>query len=281
MRDRGPNPDETPAEVDRLLRALADLETDGDIEAPADERLQAYREGRLNAEEIRELEELLARSGAGRRRLLELAGVDRSLPLKRVRRAVLGGLSQQPRKPLWRSGWVSAAAVAATVVLALLALLPRPGALPGGLAFDVSARGLAEVRGAEAMPSEVRVHPATPVRIFLRPRGESPAGLSFALFRQQGGALRRVRQPEEVRLTDDRGSATFTGTAATVLATRAPGVYPLYAVVSSLSIEKELPARVDLTPGEDPARALRAAGRLVYPLKVILLRNDPPAQGEE
>jgi hypothetical protein len=81
-----------------------------------------------------------------------------------------------------------------------------------------------------------------------------------------------------VLLASDRGSATFTGTAATVLATRTPGVYPLYAVVS---IEKELPARVEVTPGEDPARALRAAGRLVYPLTVTLLRDDPPAEEGE
>jgi hypothetical protein len=291
MRDRGPQPDETPAEVDRLLRALADRDpsaADG-LEAPSDLVLQAYREGRLSAEEERELEDLLARSGEGRRRLVELAGIDRSLPWKRVRRTVLRGLGEaardrRPRRPreTRRAGrrWATAAAiagVAAMVVLALLVLLPRPGALPAGLAFDVSARGLATVRG-EEMPREVRVHPATAVRIFLRPRGASPAGLSFALFRREDHTLRRVRQPEEVRLASDRGSATFTGAAATVLGHRAPGVYPLYAVVSS---DPELPGRVDLTAAEDPVRALSAAGRLVYPLKVILLPDDPATKGGE
>jgi hypothetical protein len=281
MRDRDPNREETPAEVDRLLRALADQEPDGDGDAPADERLAAYREGRLSAEEARELEGLLARSAAGRRRLLELAGIDQSLPLRRVRRAVLGQAVRQRSgragRPRQMTAWVSAAAVAATIVLALLVLLPRPGALPRGLAYDVSARGLAEVRSAEAVPSEVRAYPATAVRILLRPRGESPAGLSFALFRRQGGALRRVRQPEEVRLISDRGSATFTGAAAAVLATRIPGVYPLYAVISN---RQELPARVELAPGEDPARTLAGSGRLVYPLRVTLLRDEPPAEEE-
>jgi hypothetical protein len=283
MRDRGPHRDETPAEVDRLLRALADEEPDGDGETPADERLAAYREGRLTAEEAREVEGLLARSATGRRRLLALAGIDRSLPLKRVRRAVLGEAARQ-RRPRRRSPWLSAAAVAAvaavaaTIVLTLLVLLPRPGGLPRGLAFDVAARGLAEVRSPEAVPSVLKAHPETALRISLRPHGESPARLSFTLFRREDGALRRVRQPEEVRLASDRGSATFAGTAAAVLATRTPGVYPLYAVVS---IEKELPARVEVTPGEDPARALRAPGRLVYPLTVTLLRDDPPAEEGE
>jgi hypothetical protein len=277
MRDRDPNREETPAEVDRLLRALADPEPDDGLPAPADERLHAYREGRLTAEETGELEGLLARSGAGRRRLLELAGIDQSLPLRRVRRAVLDQAAR-PRRPRQMTAWVSAAGVAAMIVLALLVLLPRQGALPRGLTYDVSARGLAEVRSTAAVPSEVRAYPATAVRILLQPRGESLAGLSFALFRREGNALRRVRQPEEVLLASDRGSAAFTGAAAKVLATRIPGAYPLYAVVSS---QKELPARVALAPGEDPARALQAAGRLVYPLTVTLLRDEPQAEEEK
>src|SRR6185295_11369791 len=121
MRDRqqGPNEDETPAEVERLLRALADQEAGSDLPAPGDERLRAYREGRLTAGETRELEILLARSTAGRRRLLELAGIDRSLPLRRVRRAVLGAAEQRRRRGLWVSV-AAVAAMAASIVLALL-----------------------------------------------------------------------------------------------------------------------------------------------------------------
>lgn len=259
-----PDEDEMPAEIDRLLRALADRDPDGALPAPGDERLIAWREGRLPPEESRELEGLLAHSAAGRRRLLELAGIDRSLPLRRVRRAVLGQAGGRRPAP-----WMAAAAIAATIVLALIALFPRPGGLPKGLAYDVAARGLAEVRSDEEVRGGVRAYPATPLRILLRPRGDSPAGVSFALFRREGGALRRVRQ-DEVRLESDRGSAAFTGAAARVLGTRAPGVYSLYAVVS----KQELPAAVGLAPGQDPAGALRGPGRLVYPVTVSLLQAE-------
>jgi hypothetical protein len=260
-----PEENEMPAEIDRVLRALADQDPDGALPAPGDERLIAWREGRLSPEESRELEGLLAHSAAGRRRLLELAGIDRSVPLRRVRRAVLGQAGGRRLAP-----WMTAAAVAATIVLALIALFPRPGGLPKGLAYDVAARGLAEVRSDEQVRGGVRAYPATPLRILLRPRGDSPAGLSFALFRREGGALRRVRQPDEVRLESDRGSAAFTGAAARVLGTRAPGVYSLYAVVSN----QELPAAVGLEPGQDPAGALRGSGRLVYPVTVSLLQAE-------
>jgi hypothetical protein len=113
------------------------------------------------------------------------------------------------------------------------------------------------------------------VRILLRPRGDSPAGLSFALFRREDGVLRRVRQPAEVRLASDRGSAAFEGVAARVLATRAPGVYPLYVVVST---REEMPSLVEIGTARDPAGALRASGRLVYPVTVTLLRDPSAAE---
>jgi hypothetical protein len=272
---RHPHEDETPAEVEKILRALADQDPDDGLPAPADERLRAWREGRLPPGETAELEGLLARSAAGRRRLLELAGVDQSLPLRRVRKAVLAGAGPRRRPSRRVMPWLSAAAVAASITLALLTFLPRPHGLPAGLAYDVGARGLAEARSAEELPSVVRAYPATPVRIFVRPRGDGPTGVSFALFRRAGGALRRVRQPEEVRLVSDRGSAVFEGAAARVLATRAPGAYPLYVVAYN---QKEPPALVELEPGQDPAAALRASGRLVYPIMVNLLGDEPPAK---
>jgi hypothetical protein len=277
MRDRpqDPNEEAMPAEVDRVLRALADQAPDDRLPAPADERLRAYREGRLPPEETRELEVTLAHSSTGRRRLLELAGIDRSLPLRRVRKAVLGAADRRRRVV----PWISAAAVAASILLALLVLFPHqfPGhqGLPAGLAYDVAGRGLAGSRSADEAPGPVRAYPDTLLRILVRPRGNSPAGVSFALFRREGGGLRRVRQPEEARLVDDRGSATFEGAAARVLATRAPGAYPLYVVAYA---GEEPPPRVQPEPGQDPAEALRASGRLVYPMTVTLLRDEPPAE---
>jgi hypothetical protein len=275
---RTPNEDETPAEVERALRALADLETDDGLPAPGDERLLAYRAGRLSEDEEREVERVLAHSPDGRRRLLELAGIDRSLPLRRVRRAVLAAAG--PRRRMARTTpWLGAAALAASIVLAVLTFFPHHTALPAGLAYGVGAQGLAEVRSEGEAGGEARAYAETyadtPLRIFVRPRGDSPSGVSFALFRREAGALRRVRQPEEVRMENDRGTATFEGTAGTVLATRVPGVYPLFVVAY---IQEPPPAFVRLEPGQDPAATLRDSGRLVYPVRVTLLRDGTPAE---
>jgi hypothetical protein len=264
-------------DIDRILRALADQDADDSLPAPGDERLRAWREGRLPPEEARELEETLGRSAAGRRRLLELSniaditGIDRSLPLRRVRKAVLDQAGHPVRRRM-APRYVAAMAIAATIVLALAGILSRHRALPDGLAYDVSARGLAEARSIEEAPGEVRAYPDTTVRILVRPRGDSPAGVSFALFRREagGGILRLVRQPDEVKLESERGSAAFSGTAARVLATRVPGEYTLFVVVT----REALPSSLTLEPGQAPEAALKASGRLVYPVKVILLRAE-------
>jgi hypothetical protein len=260
-----PNEDETPPEVERALRALGRLETEDGLPSPGDERLLAYREGTLREDEARELERQLARSAAGRRRLLELAGVDHSLPLRRVRRAVLGATGPRRRT----APWLAAAALAASVLLAVLTFFPHHASLPAGLSYDVGAHGLAEVRSTGEVRSEARAYPDTPLRIQAVPRGESPSGVSFALYRREDGALRRVREPEEVRVENDRGSAVFTGTAGAVLATRSPGVYPLFVIATT---QPAPPALVRLEPGQDPAAALRGSGRLIYPVTVTLLR---------
>jgi hypothetical protein len=260
-----------PNDVERILHALAAEDLDDGLPAPDDARLRAWREGRLSEEEAGEMEELLARSAAGRRRLIELAGapaVDRSLALRRVRRAVLDGARPgRSRTRRAMSAVAAMAAIAAMLVLAVIGVFLRQPALPRGLAYDVSGRGLAEVRSAEAAPSEVRAYADTTVRIVLRPRGDSPAGLSYALFRREGGGLRRVREPEEVRLEADRGSAVFSGAASRVLATAAPGRYPVFVVVSA---SKRIPSYV-----ENPD-ALRSSGRLIYPMTITLLPESLP-----
>lgn len=266
------NDDRQDPDIDRLLRALADQDAEDSLPAPGDERLLAWREGRLSPEETRELEEILGRSAAGRRRLLELSGItdiDRSLPLRRVRKAVLDQVGRPARRRI-APRYAAALAVAATIVLALAGILSRHRALPEGLAYDVSARGLAEARSIEEVQDEVRAYPDTTVRILVRPQGDSPAGVSFALFRREGGILRRVREPDEVHLETERGSAAFSGTAATVLATRVPGAYPLFAVVT----RETLPSFIKLKPGQAPETALKDSGRLVYAVKVILLRAE-------
>jgi hypothetical protein len=188
-----------------------------------------------------------------------------------VRKAVLGQRTRRRRL----AAWTSVAAAAAMVVLAVLTLFPRQRGLPAGLTYDVAARGLAERRSLDEAASALRAYPATTVRIQVRPRGDSPGGVVFALFRRQGGVLRRVQPPDEVRMTSERGRASFTGSAAALLATRAPGVYPLFVVVTA---RETLPSLISLEPGQEPAAALRAPGRLIYPLTVTLLAEEPAAE---
>ncbi len=267
---------ETSSEVERILRALAEREGGDDLPAPGDERLRAYRAGGSSAGESRELEALLARSAAGRRRLLELAGVDRTLPLRRVRKAVLAAGAR--RRALPPAAWAAAAA-AAILVAVLSALFLHTGEAPGRAAYDVAARGLAEVRSGDPTPSPtpgpVRAYAGTTLRILVRAREDAPSGVSFALFRRADGALRRVPSPAEVRVEAERGSATFSGEAVRVLATRVPGDYPLYVVVSTAG---EPPPVVAIAAGQAPVAALRSSGHLVYPLTIRLLADEPPAK---
>jgi hypothetical protein len=129
------------------------------------------------------------------------------------------------------------------------------------------------VRSEDEAAGEVRAYPDTTVRIVLRPRGDGAAGVTFALYRREAAGLRRVREPEEVRLESERGTATFSGAAAAVLGTRAPGRHPVFVVVSA---RKGLPSLVETGPGQDPAGALRSSGRLIYPMTITLLPEDLP-----
>ncbi len=285
MNERPPDSaaDPPPTDVERILRALADREGGDDLPAPVDERLRAYRAGALSAAESGELEALLARSAAGRRRLLELAGVDRTLPLRRVRNAVLG----RPARRRWTTpSWAPAAAIAAAAAAILVAVL-SPFFLhvakgPGSPAYDVAARGLAEVRAAEPAPGPAagaaRAYAGTTLRILVRAREDGTAGASFALYRRGAGGVERVPSPAEVRVEEERGSATFVGEAARVLATRVPGSYPLYVVVSAAGAAGLPPARVEAARGEDAGEALQSSGRLVYPLTIRLLAAEPPVK---
>ena len=165
--------------------------------SPLRRRAAARLPGRsLSAAESGDLEALLARSAAGRRRLLELAGVDRNLPLRRVRNAVLG----RPARRGWTTpSWAPAAAIAAAAAAILVAVL-SPFFLhvakgPGSPAYDVAARGLAEVRAAEPAPGPAaeaaRAYAGTTLRILVRAREDGTAGASFALYRRGAGGGRK------------------------------------------------------------------------------------------
>jgi hypothetical protein len=277
-----------------LLRELAQLEESGEGVPPATGRLASYRAGTLPAEEAERLEELLAGDVAARERLAALAGVMLPRPPDRVRAEVLASAGRELSKGRSRGrgpgrGWVWAAA--AGLVLAAAALVfylrrPPSGGWPAGRAlpvYEVAVTGLAGVRslpGAEATPQDhAEALPETRVSITVAPADRAVAGVDFGLYRLAGDRLERISAGVEgaagapgatgpaIHQVSGRGAASFDALAADLVG-RSPGAHALFLVVAPRG---ELPPGRQLAPGEDPARALAAAGRhRVYPLRITL-----------
>lgn len=89
-------------------------DSDGDVEAPSEEILEAYRARLLSSDEASELEHRLAQSQAARRKLAALAGVEMPAPLAELRERVLGEL-EAPRHASACAGGVSAASLLSSV----------------------------------------------------------------------------------------------------------------------------------------------------------------------
>src|SRR5262249_36963661 len=110
----------------------------------------------------------------------------------------------------------------------------------------------------------------TRVSISVAPAERAVEGVEFGLYRRAGDRLERLDGPGIHQVTG-RGAASFAATGA-ALGGRSPGEHALFLVVAPRGA---LPPGRDLAAGEDPARALAAAGpNRVYPLRIRLL---PPA----
>ncbi len=220
-------------EPDELLWDLPRAGTQDAGPAPDDTTLQAYRAGALAGPEETRVEWSLAGSRRGRLRLAQLAGI---------------GLFDRRRSALpWM---VSALGVAAMIVLALLLARGGERALP---AFDVRVEGQADVRGG---PGPARSLAQGTVRVRVEPRGEARAGVHFAAYRLDAGALVVLREPEDVRIETDRGSAVLVARAERLVGDR-PGTRPFFVAVSG---RRGIPVRrMDVAP-EGPEATLRRAG---------------------
>jgi hypothetical protein len=143
--------------------------------------------------------------------------------------------------------------------------------LPAGLAFDVTASGLAAVRGPSSRADgEVEAYPNTRVRLAVTPRGAAVSGLELGLYRLHGERLERI---EAADFREERGAATLSAAAADLVG-REPGRHTLYVVVAR---RRDVPPTETDATGRDPELLLAATGRrLVYPFTIDLL---PPASG--
>lgn len=226
----------------------AGIEDDGP--APDDATLSAYRGRALSRQDETRVEWTLAASRRGRLRLAELAGI---------------GLLPRRRGPL---PWiVSALGLAAMIVLALLLAGRREPTLPP---FDVRVEGQADVREG---PGSARSLPQGTVRVRVEPLGEARAGVRFAVYRLDGGMLVPLRDPEDVRIETDRGSALLVARAERLVGDR-PGTRPFFVAVSGA---RGIPVRrMDVAP-EGPEATLRRAGAgrayTVY-LTIVEARED-------
>jgi hypothetical protein len=215
---------------------------DEPAETPADERLIAYREGRLGDAEAAALEALLARHGAARARLVALAGVALDAPSPALRARVLERLAP-PRHTVRR--WVAAAAVVAAAVLGTLWLdRDAPPPLPR---LTVELTGLRGDRGGPAPPDEAprdevpRAFPTTAVEIAGQVTAGEADGFELAVYRRAGGTLVRVTAPQAPR----RGRFLIRADAA-ALAGEQRGPVTLWIVLGTAG---DLPQRID--PGDE------------------------------
>ena len=268
-------------------------------EVPDDALLTAYRRGELDPAVARRVDEVLAASPAARRRLAELAGRPPEQPPARVRESFLeafaaagegrgraagaeasaAGRPPRPelpsgRRPTWsRRRWIPLAAAAVLAVAAGLAVrqqLATPP-LPPDLAYQVTATGLATVRGEETAAGPVEALPDTVLRIAASPLSGAVEGVEVGLYRRRGHARERVDPAPGLRRTADRGEVRFEARAADLLG-GGPGAHDLYVVAARRG---DLAPEYPLGPGGDPLQLLERGGsRLAYRLSVVL-RSQP------
>ncbi|HEX4825918.1 MAG TPA: hypothetical protein VFV19_16580 [Candidatus Polarisedimenticolaceae bacterium] len=233
-------------EDDRLWD-LPRVESHDDGPAPPDELLSAYRAGALPADETTRLEWRLAGSRHGRERLATLAGVHleshpehRSRPMKLV-----------------------AAMLAAAATIGITVLLVVGRGRPPLPDFSVRVEGLASTRG---VPGEARAFASERVRVVVEPRGEAAAGLMFGAYRRDDGGLTRLREPDEITIAADRGSASLTAEADHLVGP-AEGTRPFFIVVSRRS---RLPDRVAAPPETSEFALTEATGGRIYRVSLTI-----------
>jgi hypothetical protein len=238
---------------------------DEPAEMPADERLIAYREGRLDDAEAEALEALLARHGAARERLVALAGVTLDAPSPALRDRVLERLA--PRQHRARR-WVAAAAIVAAAVLGTLWL--DRDARPPLPRVTVELTGLRGERGGEAPRNEVpRAFPTTAVEIAGQVIEGEADGVELAVYRREADVLVRVTAPQ----APHRGRFLIRADAA-ALASEQRGPVTLWIVLGAAG---DLPERIDggdSDPGSNSGELLADDGRRVVFERTLQI-DDP------
>lgn len=247
----------TPRTEDDRLWELHRVETYDDGPAPDETVLVAYRNGVLSDSETTRVEWRLAGSRRGRARLAELAGIRLDAPAA-------------PSAPRFRLV-AAVLATAATVAIAALLVAGRgwlPGVAPRPIPeFSVRAEGLAATRGTAGT---ARALASGRVRVVVEPQGDAASGLTFAAYRLDAQGLTLLSEPGDVTITEVRGSAAMTATAAALIGP-SPGTRPFYVVVAR---GDRLPARVSAA---DASALAGATGGRVYAVTLTIVEQTENA----
>jgi hypothetical protein len=245
-------------------------------------QLTAYAAGELSLEEQEQLEATLARSPAGRSRLVELAKIARQAPSSRVRERVLAELPAAPARAAARStprrlqrGWLAAAAAA---VIALVAIGTQfgPSSNPAVAVrdFEIHMKGmiLADRSNTAPIPAdpdqEYRFHADSVVEIMAKTvEGSSRAGIDFGLYLLRGDQLERLN----IEAVPERYCTLFSATAREIVGDR-PGLYSLFVLSAATgALPDQLPA------GSDPVASLEttSGGKAQAVPPVVIIADSP------
>ena len=272
-------------EAEELLHALAGDAAQEEGRAALDEaQLQAYREGKLDADEAARVELKLADSPEARAALRSLAGVDPSgdtaVPPAAVRESVLAQFDDKRparpdparvrRKRLLRT--LLPAAVFVTLVFGMQ-LFNRPMRELPATEIDVS--NASAVRSGPALTFEGNDRftglADDRLKIRVRPTRDAVPGVEYGLYRWRGDTIERIDDEQWVRREDANESSELLVEAAALVS--APAGDKVAWIVAAW--RGELPDEIAVPPGSDERAVLDlltdAGRRRAHPIAIEIV----------
>ncbi|ANM29813.1 hypothetical protein ABI59_09825 [Acidobacteria bacterium Mor1] len=253
-------------ELERMLWESARFDPAPDDVALSDEDLEAFHRGSCDDVERERIENLLAASAEGRRRLAELSGIRDPQPgSHRSRRIASSG-----------PALVAAALIGALVLVGLWVSRTADQDVWTPGQFAVSLGGLAEVRSAA---SESEAFPDTLLRVDVAAEEGLSQRVDFGLYSRSGRSLVRLDGQLGIERRVTRDSAMFRGEASRFVGSQ-PGEYSLFVLVAPA--ERLQPSMVipDGLSGKALLDHLREESHIAAYRKTFTLRARPLSNRE-
>ncbi len=237
----------------------------------AESTLEAYRNGDLTDAEASDVERLLVRNQANRRRLEAIAGATPADASNATRNRVLDAAIRSvpliPARRFWQP--LVAAAAAVLLVVTLSWLVWQPTSSPP--AYQVSLEALTDRRDAATPGLTAEAYVDSRVKITATVTEDAIDGVEVGLYRQLGQQLERLPIGDRLKIEQRRGVVVFSALASDLVGSEL-GVYEVFV---GIAWRAELPVEIKLEPGDDPAKVLAAGGkRQVHQLTLRLLAES-------